>query len=165
MTASQKSLGRIFLTGCTIVTLLAPTSRFAKAQEFAPLQDYLALPADRQVTHYPLIRCAGLHRGLLDYVGASMPSATQRQAQDVVTFMVRVAVFIRMGETVGDVDGVVASVVNAVDRIVAFYRTRVQANSDRTGEAWGSDRLVRSDLSLCQTIAAGASTRFPQLAR
>lgn len=144
------------------VGLFAP-AKAPSAQPLTPLADYLSLPAERRAAPYPMIRCAGLHFGLLDYGGASFPPDVLRRSQEAVTLLVRAAVVIRTTETGGEHEGHLRAVMGSVNHIAAIYRTRVQANFDRTGEAWGNDALVQSDLMTCRSIVDTVGDALPQL--
>jgi hypothetical protein len=131
--------------------------------DLIPLQQYLDLPADRRTPAYPMIRCAGIHSGLLAYGGANFTPDNARQAESAVTFLTSVAVFIRVRLEGGTVEALSRDVVNSVNLVSSLYAQRARDNYARTGEAFGSDPLILGDLELCRHIADDLMKRFPEL--
>lgn len=124
----------------------------AAAQPLTPLSDYLALPADRRVSTYPAIRCAGLYFGVIDYGGATMGPDALSQTQESARTLVLFATVMRMREQGGDLEPHLRNAMATVDRIARLYRERMEANFASAGQAWGSDPLIISDLLTCRAV-------------
>ena len=152
-----------------LVTLLAASfAATAHAQELRPLTEYLALPKDRQNMSYLGARCAGLYQGIWDYGGAGLAADTQETTKTAITILMRWAVLLRLqtqGARTGltpDVDSIAEQVMKEIGMIADRYLARIEHNYT-TGEAWGSDTLIQSDMSLCGPLVKEVFQAYPGL--
>lgn len=155
------------LTAFAVLSLssLAPVH----AQELRPLSEYAALPQERQSMSYFGVRCAGLYQGIWDYGGASLPSGMGETTQSSITILMRWAAVQRLQTQLDrtgalpDASAVSEQVMKEVILIADRYLARIEQNYTTTGEAWGSDTLIQSDMSLCGPLVEEVFQAYPSL--
>ncbi|WP_420392758.1 hypothetical protein [Acuticoccus sp.] len=148
--------------GCLVAALAGIVVCPAYAQqELEPLQRYLQRPPEQLNASYAFERCAGLHLGVLDYGGAFLPLQLQQNSQQLVVLLTRVATTLRVHGAAADLDAMTKYVVDDVDRIAKLYHSRMKNNYAASGEAWGSDPTIQSDLIACNVVIEVAGKAYP----
>lgn len=137
-------------TICCVFSLQA----IAQSSELRPLAEYLQLPRDRKEEAYPFIRCVGLFRGVFRYGGSNFSEEEVSQTKATNAAMALVAYRYRTNKnpTISEND-VVSQIGFEIENIEREYSNRMDRNFTLTGEAWGSDETISSDLEICGEIA------------
>lgn len=126
----------------------------AQDSEIRPLTEYLQLPQDRKEEAYPFIRCVGLFRGIFRYGGASFSEEEAYRTQTASAAMTLVAFGYRTNKHPSISGEDVASQIGfEIENIELAYSNRMEQNFARTGEAWGADETIQSDLRICGEIS------------
>lgn len=138
----------------TIISCSWGLHAIAQDTELRPLAEYLQLPKDRKEEAYPFIRCVGLFRGIFRYGGASFSEEEANQTQSANAAMTLVAYKYRTNKhpSISGED-VVAQIGFEIENIELAYSNRMHQNFARTGEAWGADETIKSDLGICGEIS------------
>jgi hypothetical protein len=161
--------GRIALGAIALTTVLSgaigPLDAYAQQSELIPLQQYLDLPADRQVLTYPLVRCAGMHLGLVTYGIANKAPDQGESGVRTAYALLTVASLIRVHNNEGTQEEINQNVADSAKLVSNLYVQRLKDNYARIGQAFGSDPLVLSDLELCKVIAQTVVEKFPELVK
>lgn len=151
----------VFLLFASSLFVVAPQD--ASAQELVPMSEWLALPEDEQEPSYALVRCAGLHAGLLFYLGdgaeASLGADLLAAYKDATDDLLRLAAIVRAEQAnlSWDSETVASSVLNDAFAIAEIYEERLRASYRTSGSAITSDTMVVEDLVLCGALAQTAS--------
>ncbi|MEO1724151.1 MAG: hypothetical protein AAFR84_17330 [Pseudomonadota bacterium] len=129
-------------------TLMAPS---VSASELQPIT---GAAVDGASETYPLERCAALHFSMLSYFGESTFDAEHvARVKGFVSSLIAMSVVARKTKTGASMGLVQEAVHSDVFAISQLYEARFKENYASTGQAFGSDPLIKADLSLCEGIA------------
>jgi len=128
-----------------IATSLLPA--VAHSEAMLPLQENIESGAEQT---YPLVRCAGLYLSNLEWAGdEQLGLETATKTKLTISNLIELAIKLRspnLGESAEE------SVYRDIRNISDIYLIRYEANYATTGEAWGSDAMWESDISICRTL-------------
>lgn len=126
------------------------TATLVSAQEFQRLQDV----ADQAFPAYLPTRCAALNQAIMEYAGEErMGSELFRQSDEVRSNFIVIAVLVSQNIQGGTVAEWTEQVVYNVRIIANIYWDRFERNYAASGQAFGQDALVASDLEVCRGAA------------
>ncbi len=135
--------------GLTLVVLLFQPPITALAQEMRPLGEVLETSA----APYPATRCSAWYHALMEW-GGSNRFKDQWETMDVARRSTLMHAILIFNETSGNsVDVDAGIVVENVKKIKDLYYNRMSDNYAASGEAFGQDELIKSDMILCQMVA------------
>ena len=134
---------------CAVVALmLAPA--IGKAQDMRPLDELL----DSAAAPYPATRCAGWYQALMEWGGKERLGDEAWAAMDTGRQSLMLFATGQFNQTSGntfetDIEMVLRDVRNVAD----LYLTRLERNYASSGEAFGQDEMIKSDMLICQRLA------------
>lgn len=125
-------------------------STVCSAQEMRPLDQLLGNTANP----YPFQRCAGLYQALMEWVGQDrMGEATFRQTETGMKSLLAAAILISIEDGIGGgTENATQVTLRDTRNIADLYNARFKQNYAVTGQAFGEDILIQSDLLLCKDI-------------
>ena len=129
---------------------------YANGQEatLRPLTEYLQRPDNRTENGYPFVRCADLFRGIFRYGGATFSDELAASTQAGNEVMMLVAFAHRLSKSPDQPpEKLIEQIGKEIEEIEILYADPMQSNYVRTGEAWGSDPTISSDLDICGEVA------------
>lgn len=120
------------------------------AQELLPLEDL----TEEAAPGYAPTRCAGLYQAVMEWAGAErLGEETWNQTDTNRETLILLAVRINQSLSGGTVLEQTENVIRDVRNIADVYLGHFESNYARGGQAFGSDAVVASDLSLCGELA------------
>jgi hypothetical protein len=122
-----------------------------QAQDMKPLEELI----DTAAKSYPFARCAGLYQATLEWIGAERMGDDAFQTTDLAyRTVLTVGALVAHQDKIGGTIEHAAKIVNRDARNISnIYIERFQSNYAATGEAFGQDKMFKSDLALCKTVA------------
>ena len=136
----------------TLLLLAAPA--FAADDPLSPALDrYVKLPAEKQDPAYVPTRCAGLYVGILRYGGKSLDPAQRGNIEKESSDLALAAMEVRAKQKGGEPPDYADSVLGVVRALSDAYVNRMKANQAKSGQAFMSDDLMKSDIAFCKQVA------------
>jgi hypothetical protein len=127
---------------------------YAAAQELTPLTGIIGQSEET----YPLLRCAALYQSFVEWAGPKVLGQGQVDKYQAATAaLLNAAISIRMENSGDTFAGASEGAALDVSNIADLYILRMRANYAASGQAFGSDPLIRSDMSVCNLIIGGGS--------
>ncbi|MEX0970390.1 MAG: hypothetical protein WD046_08120 [Paracoccaceae bacterium] len=142
------------LMRCAVVALmLAPAATFAQTVELKPLNELLETAA----APYPSTRCAGWYQALMEWGGKRRFGAEAWEDMDTSRrnlILYSSLIFNQASGNSYEVDVGLTS--GNVRHVADTYLERMRGDYIATGEAFGQDELIKSDISTCRIVAVQA---------
>lgn len=140
----------IGLTAILAATLASSWDENSRASEMQPLLDVVVEAAPP----YGLTRCAALYLSVMEWagferLGEEAWAATEQSFRDFA----QSAAMSAQIEAGGTLEENAANVVRQVRNIADLYLDRFESNYAVTGQAFGVDPVVNSDLSFCRDLS------------
>ena len=134
---------------CTVLALmLMPT--ISLAQQMRPLDELL----DTAAAPYPATRCAGWYQALMEWGGKERLGDEAWATVDtgrLSLFHLATALFNQTSGNTFEADA--NFVARDMRNIADLYLARMERNYATSGEAFGQDEMIKSDMLICQRLA------------
>jgi len=144
-----------YLAALVLTAILAASYAEAGfAKELRPLDEL----AGSAAPPYPLTRCGALYQAVLEWAGEQRLGPDTWATTDTLREQfLTIAILMASTNGQGPVEQVAPTVARDARNIADLYLERFEKNYAAEGQAFGTDPLVQSDLSLCKEIAENGS--------
>jgi hypothetical protein len=135
------------------LVVLTISAQAAGDTKLEGLGKWFARPENEREQSYPFVRCAGLYMAALGYAGTKvLGQATADGYKESIVMLSYGAMVLRSKRTGGDPMDYEDQVTKDRNAIFQIYVDRMHANYAATGQAFMSDDLIKSDLTLCKYL-------------
>ena len=135
-----------------ILAFLVMLNSQAFAQEFKSLK---SIVADDPATTYPLVRCGAMYQAIMERIGYERLGEEKWALNDEVrtSLLLFSSLLLKEELPTTSIEEISEITANDARRIADIYIQRMNNNYAMTGEAYGSDELIISDLTSCKQLA------------
>lgn len=125
-------------------------SNLGYAQELRSIREL----ADNSAATYPYIRCGAMHQAMMERIGFDrMGEEKWQQTEEMRMMLFMVAGLILQSELPNVSTNEIGNITARDGRRIAdLYDTRMNNNYAATGQAFGSDAVIRDDLEFCKLL-------------
>ena len=143
-----------------LVTMVVLFSSPAFADGFRSLKEL-----QNVATNYPLVRCGALYQAIMERSGKERMGAETWAASDQSrsNLLLLGALILSSEITEAKMDEIGTIVKNDARNIADIYVERMNGNFANSGQAFGADALMVSDLEQCKALASVASQQVQSL--
>ena len=135
-----------------IITTILMLNSQAFAQEFKSLK---SIVANDPTTTYPLVRCGAMYQAIMERIGYERLGEETWALNDEIrtSLLLFSSLLLKKELPTTSIEEISEITANDARRIADIYIQRMNNNYAMTGEAYGSDELIISDLTSCKQLA------------